>query len=122
MPDDKVLKEALSLDISGYIKKIHCGGYEGTNLPISSSHDPRAIDEDHWLMGFYIGKVYGFDFDNDEDYLVLGYDITAIFEDGSQYKLNFPPPVLAKPQFAHDWDRDYFFVTISESQEWKRVQ
>ena len=121
LPDDKVLKEAVDMQVIVHICKIHCGGFQGPTMSATSNHDPRAISEDNWLYGFYVGKVLGFDFDNDMDYLTLSGSITASFEDGSQYRTDALSVYITKPPWAHDWTKDYFYVTLKSTDVWKRI-
>lgn len=121
LPDDRILKEATNMECIVHIYKIHCGGFQGPTMSATTNHDPRAISEDNWLYGFYIGKILGFDFDNDKDYLTLSGSITATFEDGSQYKTNSMSVPVTAPPWAHDWTRDYFYVNIQSTAVWERI-
>lgn len=120
-PDGYVLKDASELRFDGFIHKYHCGGSWSAKYDLNSTHDLRAIDDYHWNNGFYVGKVYGFDFDNSEDYLQCGFTLTATFEDGKSYWLGPINAVDAKPPLIPDFDRSYFFLTVTTSEDWMPV-
>lgn len=118
LPDDKNLKDAANLNVIAKLLKVHCGEDLGVFRDLNSNHDPGAIDDEFWMNGFYIGKVYGFDFDNSEDFLRCTCNIIATFEDGKKYVLIDPISIEVKPPFGFDWDRSFFYITVTPDMDW----
>jgi hypothetical protein len=118
LPDDRNLKEAVELQFLGVVRKFHCGGELSGGFWYASKHDPRAIDNSFWTDGFYVGKVYGFDFNNDEDYLEYDFYIIATFADSVKYKMDTKHDNKAYPPFAIDWDRSFFYANVSADDQW----
>ncbi len=120
LPYNYLLKNAVELKFEAVLAKYHCGGTWSANYSLISYHDPRAIDDEFWNEGFYVGdKVYGFDFDNDEDFLQCGYTLTATFGyiDEVKYYLSLKA-VKVKPPFIPDWTYSYFYLEVDPSWEW----
>jgi hypothetical protein len=117
LPDGKVLKEASNLTFIGVVRKYHCGGNLSQDYHMESQHDPRAIDDNYWNNGFYVGRVYGFDFNNDEDYLEFQYALAVYFGDGSVYELDVQL-LQVKPPFIPDWPKSYFNVSLGPGMVW----
>ncbi len=117
LPEDRVLKEANKLVFQGSVRKYHCGGHLSDSYPMETIHDPGAISGENWENGFYVGKVYGFDFDNDEDRLDYVYMVRATFDDGAVYETAYEL-VSVKPPFIPDWTKNYFIITIGGEVEW----
>lgn len=87
LPENRILKEAELLTFTGTIKKYHCLGNWSEPFSLNSTHDPRAIDMAYWTAGFFVGSVYGFDFDNTYDYVFIEYQLIAKFPDGAKFAI-----------------------------------
>lgn len=111
------IKEAANINVLFYIQKYHCGGNLSQIFFAETNHDPRAIDDEHWYNGFYVGKVIGFDFNNDEDYLAYKFSLEAMFEDGTRF---FSPDIKGqtKPPFIPDWTKNYFYISVNDDVQW----
>lgn len=117
MPDGYNIREAVDIEVWISMQKYHCGGNLSQIFGEVSNHDPRAIDDEHWYGGFYVGRVLGFDFNNDEDYLAYKFSLGVKFEDGNEF---FTPDISGsvKPPFIPDWSKYFFYISVNDDVDW----
>jgi hypothetical protein len=127
LPEDRILKEAELLTFTGTIKKYHCLGNWSEPYSYNSTHDPRAIDMENWSAGFFVGTVYGFDFDNTYDYVLIDYQLIAKFPDGAKFAIELSQSGFYWLQDENDprrilWDinvqKHYVMCFTLESYTW----
>jgi hypothetical protein len=123
LPDQQELKKALEIQFTGSVRKYYCSGDHSEPFIYNSSFDPWAIDQAYWTGGFLVGKAYGFNIDNEEDYIYSSVKLAASFFDGFTYTAQINT-LTYKDDIFKDIDnlKDFFFIDVTSETVWVQVK
>ena len=117
------LKEALEIKFAGSIRKYYCSGHQSGEFVYNSTFDPWAIEQNLWTGGFFVGKAYGFDFQNSEDYLYPTITLTAVFASGHTFRAQINTLVYKDDIYTDiDYLKEFFYIDVTNSTTWTEVK
>ena len=111
------LKDAKLIGYDGVISKYYCkNNISGTFHYTPSQFYPEFIEEEYWTGGFLIAEAYGFNFQNDLDYLDYHITFEAVFDDFNIFHASFDGEVMYNDIYTSiDELKQFFYVDINST-------
>jgi hypothetical protein len=108
---------------TGTITKVYCSGKVSSTFDYNTTFTPGTMSTDEMSLGFWVGRPYQFNFDNELDYVQVIYKIRAYYTDKAFESLELSQKIYPRDlRLDVDIFQYYFALGFMGTQQWFEIK